>query len=61
MFQRIIGLVICLVGWFVAVLSTQISSLGGELALAVGGLGIAAVGALAIVNGAHLKDAIWKA
>jgi multisubunit Na+/H+ antiporter MnhG subunit len=61
MVQRIVGLIVCLVGWFIAVLSTQIGGFGGELAVVLIGVVIAGFGSMWIVNGAHLKDAIWKA
>jgi hypothetical protein len=59
--MKIAGLLVCLLGWFTAVLSTQVSGVYLQLLVAASGFIIAAIGALAIVNRAHLKDAIWKA
>jgi hypothetical protein len=49
-----------LVGWFIAVLSVEVPGVYAQLLVAVAGFLVAAFGALKIVNGAHLKNAIWK-
>jgi multisubunit Na+/H+ antiporter MnhG subunit len=59
--MKILGLLVCLLGWFIAVLSVKVPGVYARLAIATIGFVIAAIGALAIVNRAHLKDAIWKA
>ena len=59
--QKIFGLLVCLLGWLIAVMSVQIASTSGELIVALLGFLVAVVGALGIVNGAHLKNAFWKA
>ncbi len=58
--MRILGLLICVFGWLIAVLSIEVPGAYAQLLVALTGLVVAAVGALAIVNRAHLKDAIWK-
>ncbi|HEY2485551.1 MAG TPA: hypothetical protein VGI36_10400 [Candidatus Binataceae bacterium] len=58
--MRIVGLIVCLVGWFIAVLSVEVPGVYAQLLVAVAGFLVAAFGALKIVNGAHLKNAIWK-
>jgi hypothetical protein len=59
--MRILGLLVCLLGWFIAVLSVKVPGVYTQLVVAAAGFVVAAIGALAIVNRAHLKDAIWKA
>jgi len=58
--MRIVGLIVAVLGWFIAVLSTQVPGVGAQLAVAVLGLIIAGVGVIGILNQAHLKQAIWK-
>ena len=59
--QRVIGLIVCVLGWLIAVMSVRVPGVYAQLLLAAGGFVIAALGALAIVNRYHLKNAIWKA
>jgi hypothetical protein len=59
--MKILGLLVCVLGWFIAVLSVKVPGVYAQLLVAAAGLVVAAIGALGIVNGAHLKDAIWKA
>jgi hypothetical protein len=59
--MKILGLIVCVLGWFIAVLSTQVSSHPAQLILALAGFLVACFGALYLVNGAHLKNAIWRA
>lgn len=59
--MRIIGLLVCVLGWLIAVLSVKVAGVYVQLLVALAGFIIAGIGALGIVNGAHLKDAIWKA
>jgi hypothetical protein len=58
--MRIVGLIVAVLGWFIAVLSTQVPGVGAQLAVAVLGFIIAGVGVIGILNQAHLKQAIWK-
>jgi hypothetical protein len=58
--MKIVGLLVCVLGWFIAVLSVKVPGVYVQLLVATAGLIVAAIGALAIVNRAHLKDAIWK-
>ena len=58
--MKIVGLLVCVLGWFIAVLSVKVPGVYVQLLVATLGLIVAAIGALAIVNRAHLKDAIWK-
>ncbi len=58
--ERIIGLLVCIIGWLVAVSSVKVPGVYAQLLVAVLGFIIASIGAMAIVNRYHLKNAIWK-
>jgi multisubunit Na+/H+ antiporter MnhG subunit len=58
--MKVVGLLVCVLGWFIAVLSVEVSGVGAQLLVAVAGFLVACFGALKLVNGAHLKNAIWK-
>ena len=58
--MKILGLLVCILGWFIAVLSVEVSGVGAQLLVALAGFLVACFGALKLVNGAHLKNAIWK-
>jgi len=57
---RVLGLLVCILGWFIAVLSVEISGVYAQLLVALAGFVTAGIGALAIVNRGHLQEAIWK-
>jgi multisubunit Na+/H+ antiporter MnhG subunit len=59
--MKIIGLLVCVLGWFIAVLSVKVPDVWLQLLVALAGFILAGIGALAILNRAHLKNAIWKA
>jgi multisubunit Na+/H+ antiporter MnhG subunit len=59
--MRVFGLLVCVLGWFIAVMSVKVPGVYAQLLVALAGFVVAAIGALAIVNRAHLKNAIWKA
>jgi hypothetical protein len=59
--MKILGLLVCVLGWLIAVMSVKVPGVYVQLLVAAAGFAVAAIGALAIVNGAHLKDAVWKA
>ena len=52
--MKIMGLLVCVLGWLIAVLSVKVPGVYAQVLVAAGGLVVAAIGALAIVNGAHL-------
>jgi hypothetical protein len=58
--MKIVGLIVCVIGWFIAVLSVEVPGVGAQLLVATAGFVVALFGALKLVNGAHLKNAIWK-
>jgi hypothetical protein len=59
--MKILGLLVCVLGWFIAVLSVKVPGVYAQMLVAAAGFVLAAIGALAILNRAHLKTAIWKA
>lgn len=59
--MKIVGLLVCVLGWLTAVMSVKVPGVYAQLLVAATGLVVAAIGVLAILNRAHLKDAIWKA
>jgi hypothetical protein len=59
--MKVFGLLVCVLGWFIAVMSVKVPGVYAQLLVALAGFVVAAIGALAIVNRAHLKNAIWKA
>ena len=58
--MKIVGLLVCLLGWLIAVMSVKVPGVYAQVLVAGGGFVVAAIGALVILNGAHLKEAIWK-
>ena len=59
--MKIVGLLVCILGWLIAVLSVKVPGVYAQLLVAAAGFVVASIGALAIVNLAHLANAIWKA
>lgn len=59
--MKVVGLLVCVLGWLIAVLSVKVPGVYLQLLVAIAGLLVAAIGVIGIVNRAHLKDAIWKA
>jgi len=58
---KLLGLLIAVLGWFIAVLSVEVSGAYAQMLVALSGFVVAAIGVLAVLNRAHLKTAIWKA
>jgi len=59
--MKLFGILLALAGWLVPVVGlTMTQSLGARFALSGVGLIISLVGILVVLNGAHLKNAIWK-
>ena len=59
--MKVVGLLVCLLGWLLAVMSVKVPGVYVQILVAAGGFVVAAIGALVLINGAHLKVAIWKA
>jgi hypothetical protein len=58
--MKILGLLICVLGWLIAVMSVKVPGVYAQMFVALAGFVVAGIGALAILNRAHLRDAIWK-
>jgi predicted phage tail protein len=59
--MKIVGVLLAVVGWLLPVLGvTMTSSLGVRYVLCFLGIAITLTGIIAVLNRAHLKDAVWK-
>jgi hypothetical protein len=58
--MKVLGLLIAVLGWLIAVSSVELSNVGIQTLVALLGFLVAAGGVLGVLNGAHLKNAIWK-
>lgn len=58
--MKILGLLIALLGWFIAILSVDVPSTTGQILVALAGFCVVFIGVVGVLNGAHLKSAIWK-
>lgn len=58
--MKVLGLLVCVLGWLIAVSCVEFSSVGVQLVVVVLGFLVAGFGALGILNSAHIRDAIWK-
>jgi uncharacterized membrane protein len=58
--MKIIGLLIAVLGWAIAVSSVEISSVTAQILVALVGFAVAAGGVVGVLNSAHLRNAIWK-
>lgn len=56
-----IGIIVCLLGWLIAVLSLKVPGVYPQMFVAASGFIVAIFGALGILSPAHNKNAIWKA
>jgi hypothetical protein len=58
--MKVLGLLLAILGWLIAVSSVEVSGVGMQTFVALLGLLVALGGVLGVLNGAHLKNAIWK-
>jgi hypothetical protein len=58
--MRVLGLLMAVLGWLVAVSSVEVSGVGLQAFVALLGLLVALGGVVGVLNAAHLKNAIWK-
>lgn len=59
--MKVIGILIIIVGWLIAVSSLSLaSSNGARLIICLIGIVVSVFGILKVLNAAHLKSAIWK-
>ncbi len=47
-------------GWFIAVMAVKAHGAPEQIGVAAVGFIVALIGVLGVLNGAHLKNAIWK-
>ena len=59
--MKLVGILLAVAGWILPVVGLSMTqSLGARFVLSGIGLIISLVGILVVLNGAHLKEAIWK-
>ncbi len=59
--MALVGLVVTLVGWGIAVASLGMSSsTGGRLVFVLVGIVVSLVGSVGIINQAYQKNAVWR-
>ncbi|MBF6569456.1 MAG: hypothetical protein IVW54_11355 [Candidatus Binataceae bacterium] len=58
--MKLLGLVIAVLGWLLAIMSVKLASPPAQIICALAGFTVALIGVLGVLNAAHLKDAIWK-
>ena len=58
--MKVVGLFVIVLGWLIAVYSTQLSSTGAQLIAVLLGLATSVTGVVGVLNKAHLRQAIWK-
>jgi len=59
--MKLLGVLMAVCGWLIAVSGVLfLSSNSGRLILSLIGIAICLVGILRVLNGAYLKEAIWK-
>ncbi len=58
--MKLVGVIVILLGWLIAVSSVMLGSVGVQLIVAPAGFLVSFVGITAILNPAHNANAIWK-
>lgn len=58
--MRILGLMVAILGWLIAISSTQLSGATFQTFVALAGFVVSLIGIIGILNTAHLKNALWK-
>jgi hypothetical protein len=56
----LVGLVVTLLGFVIAILSLTLHSVGSQLVVVLLGLAVSLFGIMGILNKHYLKNAIWK-
>ena len=56
----LVGLLVTLLGFVIAVLSVTLHSVGGQLVVVLLGLAVSLFGIMGVLNKHYLKTAIWK-
>jgi hypothetical protein len=57
---KIVALMVIVLGWVIALCSTQVPSTGAQLIVALAGFLLSAFGIIRMLNPIHNKNAIWK-
>jgi len=59
--MALVGVLITVLGFVIALLSLAMtSSVGGRMVLVLIGIALSLVGIIRVINGAFLKNAIWR-
>jgi hypothetical protein len=58
--MKLVGIIVILLGWLIAVSSVTLGSVGVQLVVVVLGFLVSFVGIVGILNRAHNANAIWK-
>ena len=59
--MALVGVLITLLGWVVAVMSVSLtSSVGGRMVVVLIGIALCLIGIIGVINRAFLKNAIWR-
>ena len=58
--MKAVGVLVILLGWLIAVSSVTLGSTAIQLVVVVLGFIVSLVGIIAILNRAHMANAIWK-
>jgi hypothetical protein len=58
--MKVVGIIVILIGWLIAVSSVTLGSTGVQLVVATLGFVVSFLGITAILNPAHNVNAIWK-
>jgi hypothetical protein len=60
--MKLVGLLLALAGWLIPIVTVVlIQSTAVRMTVSILGIAMTLVGILAVLNKAHLKQAIWKA
>jgi MFS-type transporter involved in bile tolerance (Atg22 family) len=59
--MALVGVLITLLGWVIAVMSVSLtSSVGGRMVVVLIGIALCLIGIIGVINRAFLKNAIWR-
>jgi hypothetical protein len=59
--MALVGVLITVLGFVIAVLSVAMtSSVGGRMVLVLSGIALSLIGIIRVINGAFLKNAVWR-
>ncbi len=58
--MKLVGVIVILLGWVIAVSSVSIGSAGAQIFVALLGFLVCVVGIVGVLNRAYIATAIWK-